>query len=346
MELGNKIKTLRLKAGLTQEKLADELNVSFQTVSKWENNVCAPDISMLPKLSVFFGVTIDELFNLTNTQKLSRIENMLDMEHELPHNTFVETIDFLKEQLDVHEDKGKIYGMIAHVYHHRVVSDCDKVAVYAKKAMREKPEVKDCQWLLDKAEGAVIADWNFANHLKTIRFFKEKVDKFPEIARNYLYLMDNLLGDNRTEETQKYLDVYRNLEGHKDYLVPYYEALIATAEHNMILAEQKMEEIKTCYPENEGAMFVIADYYASQCRYDEAIEYYEKCYEIDEKPRYYDPLHGIALIYEIQDNYEKAVNTYDRILQNLKEEWNFSEGEPVNVILKEKQRLMELIMRT
>lgn len=67
MELGNKIKTLRLKAGLTQEKLADELNVSFQTVSKWENNVCAPDISMLPKLSVFFGVTIDELFNLTNT---------------------------------------------------------------------------------------------------------------------------------------------------------------------------------------------------------------------------------------------------------------------------------------
>ena len=346
MELGNKIKTLRLKAGLTQEKLADELNVSFQTVSKWENNVCAPDISMLPKLSVFFGVTIDELFNLTNTQKLSRIENMLDMEHELPHNTFVETIDFLKEQLDVHEDKGKIYGMIAHVYHHRVVSDCDKVATYAKKAMREKPEVKDCQWLLDKAEGAVIADWNFANHLKTIRFFTEQVDKFPEIARNYLYLMDNLLGDNRTEETKKYLDIYRNLEGHKDYLVPYYEALIATAEHNVTLAEQKIEEIKTCYPENEGAMFVIADYYASQCRYDEAIEYYEKCYKMDEKPRYYDPLHGIALIYEIQGNYEKAVNTYDRILENLKEEWNFSEGEPVNVILKEKQRLMELVMRT
>ena len=34
----------------------------------------------------------------------------------------------------------------------------------------------------------------------------------------------------------------------------------------------------------------------------------------------YDPLHGIALIYEIQGNYEKAVNTYDRILENLKEE--------------------------
>lgn len=343
MELGNKIKTLRLKAGLTQEKLAEELNVSFQTVSKWENNVCAPDISMLPKLSIFFGVTIDELFNLTSEQRIHRIENMLDMEHELPHNTFVETIDFLKEQLDVHEDKGKIYGMIAHVYHHRVLSDCDKVADYAKRAMREKPEVKDCQWLLDKAEGAVVADWNFANHLKSIRFFKEQVENFPEIARNYLFLMDNLLGDNRTEETKKYLDIYRTLEDSKEFLVPYYEALIAVAECDKEMAEQKIQEIKENYPENEEAMFTVADFYASQCNYDEAVLYYEKCYELDEKPRYYDPLHGIALIYEIQGKYAEAVKTYDRILQNLEEEWNFTEGEPVNVILKEKQRLLEML---
>ena len=52
MELGNKIKNLRLRAGMTQEMLADELGVSFQTISKWENSVCAPDIAMLPKLSM------------------------------------------------------------------------------------------------------------------------------------------------------------------------------------------------------------------------------------------------------------------------------------------------------
>lgn len=71
MELGNKIKNLRLHAGVTQEMLADELGVSFQTISKWENSVCAPDISMLPKLSVYFGVTIDELFDLTIDKKLA-----------------------------------------------------------------------------------------------------------------------------------------------------------------------------------------------------------------------------------------------------------------------------------
>lgn len=341
MELGNKIRALRLKAGLTQEKIAEELNVSFQTISKWENNICAPDISMLPKLSVFFGVTIDELFDLTNAQKIHRIENMLDMEHELPYNTFVETIDFLNEQLEVHEDKGKIYSMLAHVYHHRVLSDCVKVNKYAKKSMWEKPEVKDSQWLLQKSEGAVTCDWNCRNHQKTIRFYQEFVEAHPEIARNYLFLMDNLIADNRTEEAKKYLDIYRTLEGCKEFLVLNYEGLIALAEHNVELAEQKFKEMEERFPEE--AMFSIADYHASQCHYEDAIKYYEKCYELDEKPRYYDPLEGIAIIYEIQEKYAEAVKTYDRILQNLAEEWNFTEGEPVRVVLAERQRLMELM---
>ena len=342
MELGNKIKALRTKAGLTQEKLADELGVSFQTISKWENNVCAPDIAMLPKLSVFFGVTIDELFSLTNEQKIRRIENMLDMEQELSDSTFEEILDFLREQLEIHEDKGKINSMIAHVYHHRVNSDCTKVVKYAKKAMRLKPEVKDCQWLLEKAEGAVTADWNFANHAKTIRFYKELVEEHPTVERNYIYLLENLIADNRTKEARVYLEKYRDLT-EKEFLVLDYEGLIALVEHNVELAEQKIREIEERFPEEEHAMFAIADYHARQCHYEEAIKYYEKCYQMDEQPRYYDPLHGIAIIYEIQEKYKEAVKTYDRILKNLAEEWKFTEGEPVRVIQEERQRLLEKI---
>ena len=73
MELGSKIKALRLRAGMTQDMLAEELGVSFQTISKWENGVCAPDIMMLPKLSVYFGVTIDEIFDLTKIFDVERL---------------------------------------------------------------------------------------------------------------------------------------------------------------------------------------------------------------------------------------------------------------------------------
>ena len=61
MNIGYKIKELRLGRSLTQEQLAGFLSVSTQCISKWENNVTMPDIQMLPEISTFFGVTIDEL---------------------------------------------------------------------------------------------------------------------------------------------------------------------------------------------------------------------------------------------------------------------------------------------
>ena len=82
MHIGNKIKQLRLKASLTQEQLGSSLGVSAQSISKWENGVTMPDITLLPILSGALGVTIDELFDLTADQKLQRIERRLDIEEE------------------------------------------------------------------------------------------------------------------------------------------------------------------------------------------------------------------------------------------------------------------------
>ena len=72
MEIGNKIKQLRQNAGITQEQLANALGISAQSVSKWETGTTMPDITLLPVLSTEFGVTIDELFDLTTEQKLQR----------------------------------------------------------------------------------------------------------------------------------------------------------------------------------------------------------------------------------------------------------------------------------
>lgn len=58
------IKELRKKRGLTQKKLAEQLQVSFQTVSKWENGITLPDISYLPMLADIFGVSTDVLLGL------------------------------------------------------------------------------------------------------------------------------------------------------------------------------------------------------------------------------------------------------------------------------------------
>lgn len=65
MTIGEKIKQLRKKNDLTQEKLADYLCVSYQAVSKWECGLSSPDISLIAPLTRLFHVSSDELLCLT-----------------------------------------------------------------------------------------------------------------------------------------------------------------------------------------------------------------------------------------------------------------------------------------
>ena len=74
MTVGSKIRLLRTNKQITQEQLAEALNISGQAVSKWESDTSSPDISMLPILADYFGITIDELLghrlnSLTNKEK-------------------------------------------------------------------------------------------------------------------------------------------------------------------------------------------------------------------------------------------------------------------------------------
>ena len=59
--LGKRISEFRKKKGITQDQLAEEMGVSSQAVSKWENDISCPDIGLLPQLADFFGVSLDEL---------------------------------------------------------------------------------------------------------------------------------------------------------------------------------------------------------------------------------------------------------------------------------------------
>ena len=113
MELGKKIRQLRFRAGFTQEQLADRLGIGAQAVSKWENSVAMPDISLLPLLAEVFGVTIDDLFDLTVEQRMNRIENSLDLEEELPQDLYREYEEFLKKNHCLqHQSRPHIHRLL------------------------------------------------------------------------------------------------------------------------------------------------------------------------------------------------------------------------------------------
>lgn len=71
--LGKKIATLRKERTVTQAQLAEYLMVQPQTVSRWEVEGGVPDVTLLPRIALFFGITLDELFGITDMEQLDRL---------------------------------------------------------------------------------------------------------------------------------------------------------------------------------------------------------------------------------------------------------------------------------
>ena len=76
MKIGEKIKVFRKEKNISQESLAKVLGVTFQAVSKWETNTTAPDVSLIPSIASFFGVSIDELFDYNVFENEQRIDSI------------------------------------------------------------------------------------------------------------------------------------------------------------------------------------------------------------------------------------------------------------------------------
>ena len=93
MTIGEKIKELRKKNDLTQEKLADYLCVSYQAVSKWECGMSSPDLSLIVPLAKLLHVTTDELL-CVNDEETDNRYNELKQAYE---HTF-KTEDFAERQ--------------------------------------------------------------------------------------------------------------------------------------------------------------------------------------------------------------------------------------------------------
>ena len=76
--IGETIKRLLKKRGITQETLANFLNVSYQSVSKWERNESYPDITLIPAIASFFGVTTDTLLGIEMIKQENRKKDYIE----------------------------------------------------------------------------------------------------------------------------------------------------------------------------------------------------------------------------------------------------------------------------
>lgn len=92
--MGSIIRRLRKERGLTQEELAELLGITFQAISKWENNTGMPDISQIVPLANVFGVTTDTILGANNSDSSEDIDAFIcGIEHKICNRNNVKDIE-------------------------------------------------------------------------------------------------------------------------------------------------------------------------------------------------------------------------------------------------------------
>lgn len=340
LDFGGRIKTLRLSKSMTQEQLAQRLRVSPQAVSKWENGVTLPDIQLLPELSILLGTSIDALFSMTDDKRMERIENMLWDQRFLSREEFEAEERFLKDKCLEPDAQARATLLLAELYCKRAREYRELASPLARKALELLPDYeKAAHTALFEAEGGVFPDWNAVNHHRTIAFYQDFITRHPGQRQAYLWLLDLLIDDGRCPEARKYLEKMNRLG--ESYHSDLYLGMI-------LEKEGKPEEAAACWermtqkdPDNWQSWFARADRLAKRCAYPEAIALYEKALALSPRPRFTDPVNAIAQLYEIQGQYEKAVEFYQKEIEIVRQDWNETQGEAIDEPLRNIARLKE-----
>ena len=101
IKMGEKIRSLRKQKNISQEVLAQYLEISFQAVSKWENGDTMPDVSLIPAIAIFFEVSTDELFDFNRLETERKVQeacwDIADIRYNDPQKAEQMLRDLLKQ---------------------------------------------------------------------------------------------------------------------------------------------------------------------------------------------------------------------------------------------------------
>lgn len=337
MEIGNQIKALRLRRGITQEEMAQHFGVTPQAVSKWERGVATPDIALLPDISAYFGVSIDELFALSDETRMERIQNMLwDVRYLNPADVDA-TREFLLEKAKREPENGRPHELLADMENHIAREHMSRAAEYAMESLRRDPQMRNAYGELNFAMNGKIADWNGASHYALIDFYAAYIEEHPTCRNAHMDIIDQLLDDYRIEEAKYYTERLASIDN--SYRVPLYAGKVAWQEGNRQEAFRIWEQMEKDFPNEWCVYHNIGDYLLRDGQNEKVAAYYRKAIDIQKAPRFTDPFEALAQYYERVGDYAAAIATLREDLAVCDTEWHFTEGESADVLRREIARL-------
>ena len=336
-ELGRRIKSLRAARHMTQEALAAALEVSPQAVSKWENGVTAPDIALLPGISVAFGVTIDELFSLSDAEHLDRIQRMITNTRDIPDAEFSAAEAMLRGIAARKPGCDEAYLQLADLYCSRIETLTRAAAGFAKQALHLAPERKGGHSILQNLARGYGGDWTCQNSLEAVRYYRELMRRVPEYEEGWRFLLPQLIGNGLLEEAR---DIVENQPAVKNHILA--KMWLGDIAYARGEGGEALRLWRECVDGNPGQWRThgfLADRMVFMGRYGDAIREFEAWLALQQPLPYCDPYICMALLYEEMGDLPKAIEMKKAQLRLLQEGFGFTDGEAVDAVEREITRL-------
>ena len=195
LQLGEKIKSLRKQKNISQEVFANYLGVSFQAVSKWENGNTMPDVTMIPAIASFFGVSTDELFDFNRMETEKQVEAICHEAYKYRFTDGAKSEKILREGLQRFPGNDIILNNLLYTMDYR--ERADEVITLCKTLIES---TKDDSVKYDAAR-ILAACYKENGHDQLV---KPTLEIIPEIYFTKLELMATLLeGEDAYEAAQK-----------------------------------------------------------------------------------------------------------------------------------------------
>ena len=172
IKIGEKIKALRKQKNISQDVLANYLGVSFQAVSKWENENTLPDVMMIPAIASFFGVSTDELFDFNLYEVENNVKAIVDEYSNYCHTDKAKAEQIIRDGLKRYPGNDTLLNCLITVL--PLPEKCDE-AISVARALAESTRDDAIKY---DAYGTIAE----AYHAKgDIHNAKTAIEKIPEI---------------------------------------------------------------------------------------------------------------------------------------------------------------------
>lgn len=150
INIGNKIRQLRKKKGITQESLASVLSVSPQAVSKWESGLTYPDVEIIPIIAGYFEVSMDILFDYDVREMKVKIQKIIDDAMKYLFDDTAKYIKIIKDALQEYPENEDLLVALLDGYEYTLrdkedISHLDEMIELSQKIITESTDfIKVC----------------------------------------------------------------------------------------------------------------------------------------------------------------------------------------------------------